>query len=112
MSGRDAKNTQELAAAIDVDALVRVLPVAVDHGIRQGFTKSRLDVDLASIRASKLQNKAHELINELGDGHDSAWERLSQLDEKNRMSISQQGRERRLKVLRAPRDVTSSAHEV
>jgi hypothetical protein len=52
------------------------------------------------------------LINELGDGHDSAWERLSQLDEGNRMSISQQGRERRLKVLRAPRDVTSSAHEV
>lgn len=63
-----------VAAAVDVDALVRVLPGAVNYGIRQGFTQSRLDVDLASISASKLQNEAHELINELGDGRDATWD--------------------------------------
>jgi hypothetical protein len=36
----------------------------VDYGIRKGFTESHRDVDLASIRASKLQNEAHELNRE------------------------------------------------
>jgi hypothetical protein len=71
---RDRDLSVYVAAAVDVDTLVRVLPVAVDYGIRKGFTESRLDVDLASICASKLQNEAHELINELGDSRDSAGE--------------------------------------
>ncbi len=59
---RDRDFSVHVAAAVDVDALVRVLPVAVDYGIRSGFAESHLDVDLASFRTSKLQNEAHELI--------------------------------------------------
>jgi hypothetical protein len=61
---RDRDFSGHVAAAVDVDALVRVLPIAVDYGIRKGFTESGLDVDLTAICASKLQNEAHELINE------------------------------------------------
>jgi hypothetical protein len=66
----------------------------VDYGIRKGFTECHLDVDLASILVSKLQNEAHELIRKYRDGGDFTWERLSQLDEGNRMSISRQEGER------------------
>jgi hypothetical protein len=39
----------------------------VDHSIRKGFMQRHLDVSLSSIRASKLQNEAHELIREWRD---------------------------------------------
>jgi hypothetical protein len=31
----------------------------MDHGIRHGFTQGHLDVDLASIRAPKVENEPH-----------------------------------------------------
>jgi hypothetical protein len=61
---RDRDFSVHVAAAVDLDALVRVLPVAMDYGIRKGFPESHLDVDLAFIRASKFQNETHELIHE------------------------------------------------
>jgi hypothetical protein len=71
---------------------VGVLSVAVDHGVRKSFMQRHLNVSLATIRASKLENEAHELINEWGDSRDFAWERLAHINEGNRMTISRQKR--------------------
>ena len=69
-----------VAAALYVNALAGVLTVAVDHGIRKGFPHGHLDVDLASIRRSKVQNERHELIYELRDDLDLTRERLPQFN--------------------------------
>src|SRR4029077_4012588 len=70
------------------------MTVAVNHCIRQGLKQGHLDVDFSSIPHSKVQNKAHELFSEWRDGRNRTWERLSQLDERCRMTISRQKRER------------------
>src|SRR5580704_3062631 len=91
---RDCDFSVHVATARDVNALARVPTVAVHHSIRKGFVQSRLNVDLASIRHSKVQNEPHELFSEWRDGRNFTWERLSQLDEGSRMTISRQKRER------------------
>jgi hypothetical protein len=83
-----------VATARDVNPFAGVLTATVDHGIRQGFMQSHLDVSLASVRISKIQNEAYELIREWSYGCDSTWKRLSQLDEGNGMSVSRQKGER------------------
>jgi hypothetical protein len=90
----DCDFSVHVATARDVNSLAGVLTITVDHGIRQGFMQSHLDVTFAPIHASKVQNEAYELISEWRDGRNFTWERLSQLDEGSRMSISRQKRER------------------
>lgn len=62
----------------------------MDYGIREGFEQGHLDVDFTSVRHSKVQNEPHELIDEWGDDRDSTWERMAQLNERRRMSSSEQ----------------------
>jgi hypothetical protein len=57
-----------------VNAFARVLTVAVDYGIGEGFMEGHLDVDLASVRIPKVQNELHELIHKWGDARDLTWE--------------------------------------
>jgi hypothetical protein len=64
----------------------------VHHGIREGFMQRHLNVSLATIRRSKIQNEPHELIREWGNGRDFTWERLAHLNEGSRMRISRQKR--------------------
>jgi hypothetical protein len=63
--------------------LAGVLTVAVDHGIRKGFTQGRLNIDLASIRRSKMQNERHQLIYKLRDDLDLTRERLPQFNKRS-----------------------------
>jgi hypothetical protein len=81
-----------VTAAVDVNALAWVFTVAVDHGIRKSFMQRHLNVSLATIRVSKAQNEAQELIREWGNGRDFTWERLAHLNEGNWMTISRQKR--------------------
>src|SRR6516164_5751026 len=66
-----------VAATLYVNALAGVLTVTVDHGIRKGFTYGRLDIDLASILRSKVQNEPQQSIYEWRDDLDLTRERLS-----------------------------------
>jgi hypothetical protein len=50
---RDCDFSVYVATARNVNALARVIAIAVDHGIRQGFMQGHLDVDLASIARRK-----------------------------------------------------------
>jgi hypothetical protein len=65
-----------VAATLYVNTLAGVLTVAVDHSIRKGFTDGRLDIDLASIPRSKVQNEPHQSIYEWRDDPDLTRERL------------------------------------
>src|SRR5882724_6518770 len=91
---RDRDFSVHVAAAPDINAFVRILTIAVGHSIRKRFMQRHLNVSLAGIRASKVENEPHELINEWRDGRDFTCERLSHLDKGNRMTISRQKRER------------------
>jgi hypothetical protein len=53
-----------VASALYVNVLTGILTIAMDHGVRKDFTQGCLDIDLASIRRSKVQNEPHELIYE------------------------------------------------
>ena len=53
-----------VAAALDVNALVGVLSIAVDYCICKRFTQSHLNLCFASIRLPEGKNEAHELIHE------------------------------------------------
>ena len=80
-----------VAPALYANALTRVLAVAMDHGVRKGFTQGYLDIDLASIRRSKVQNEPHQLINKWRDDADLTRKRLPQFNKRSRMRTS--GRE-------------------
>jgi hypothetical protein len=60
----------------------------VDHGVRKGFTQGCLNIDLASIRRSKVQNETHELIYEWRDDLDLTRKRLPQFNKRSRMQTS------------------------
>jgi hypothetical protein len=68
-----------------MNTLERVLTVAVNDGVRQGFTQSGLNVHIAVIRGSKLQNVPHELLYEWRDGLNLTPERLPQFNIWGRM---------------------------
>jgi hypothetical protein len=74
-----------VAAALYVHTLAGILTVTVNHGIRKGFTQGDLDIDLAAIRGSKVQNEPHELIHELRDNLDLTRKRLPQFNKRSQM---------------------------
>ncbi|HEX8894084.1 MAG TPA: hypothetical protein VF783_12210, partial [Terriglobales bacterium] len=77
-----------VAPALYANALTRVLAVAMDHGVRKGFTQGCLDIDLASIRRSKMQNEPHQLIYKWRDDPDLTRKRPPQFNERSRMKVS------------------------
>jgi len=69
----------EAAAAADLNTLVRILAVSVNHGVRQGLTQRDFNVNFTSVCVSKLVDEDHELICEGGNCRHFTWQRLPEL---------------------------------
>lgn len=71
------------AAADDLNMLIRILAVAVDDGIRQGFLQRGLDVAFAAVRCAAGPDQRHELIDKGRNGCDLAPQRMPYFDRRN-----------------------------
>ena len=60
VANRDVDRTVRSAAAGDLNLLFRILAVAVDDGIGEGFMQRRLDVKFGSVRGTAGRNQRHE----------------------------------------------------
>jgi len=69
-----------------VNAFLSALAITMNDGVRKRFAHRYLDLRLASIRVSKVQNKTHQLIYKRGDGHDLTGKRLAQFNVGDRIS--------------------------
>ena len=80
---RDRDFSVSSATARHVNALVMILPVAVDYGIFQRLIERYLNVCFTLVHASKLSNEMHESVYQWRDSLDLTREGRTQLNKVN-----------------------------
>jgi hypothetical protein len=65
-----------IASANNMNALARVLVIAMDYGVRNGLSHCRFNFEFASICFPAISDKRHQLINKRRDRSDLTGERL------------------------------------
>jgi hypothetical protein len=68
--------------------------VAVHDGICECLMRRHFNVQFAAVGVSEPRDETHELVDEWRDGRDPAWERLLQLNERERTKSLHRWRKR------------------
>src|ERR1700679_582375 len=74
------QNLVRFKTAADINVLSRVLMVAVNDSIFQGFAQGDLNISLVSRDTTALRDQEHELIYKVRDRGDLAWQSVVKLD--------------------------------
>lgn len=72
------------AAADDLNMLARVLAIAVDDSVGQGFRERDVDVTFATVRGACGPDERHELMDKGRNGCDLAPQRMPYIERRNR----------------------------